>query len=100
MNGDEEDDGDDDVISSSNTNGGIKSHIAYLSKLFGKETFESLTTNFINHYSMVLHQQLVMNRKMELSKSKLITDFVSCQLLVDSGNDFTHIANLIRNIRK
>ena len=73
----------------------------YLSKMFGNQTYQSVTKTFINQYSSVLHHQLLFNRKMELTKSKLITDFMSCQLLVQiHSSDFTHITELIQKIRK
>ena len=71
----------------------IVSHISYLS---------TITKNFINQYSSVLHNQLLYNRKMEQAKSKLLTDFMSCQLLIQiiESSDFKHIAELIKTIRK
>ena len=79
----------------------IMSEISYLSQMFGKQTFGNLTKLFVNQYSMILSKQLMINRDMELSKSKLITDFISCHLLVYSeNNDFSHITNLIEKIRK
>ena len=55
---------------------GILSQISYLSEMFGKQTFGSLTKQFINQYSKLIAQQLNINRNIELSKSKLITDFI------------------------
>lgn len=79
----------------------IVSHISYLSKMYGNQTFETITKNFINQYSSVLHNQLLYNRKMEQAKSKLLTDFMSCQLLIQiESSDFKHIAELIKTIRK
>jgi hypothetical protein len=81
--------------------GGIVSHISYLSEMFGQITFANLTKQFISQYSNLLNQQLKFNRHMILSKSKLITDFISCHLLLYSeNNNISHITNLIQTIRK
>jgi len=98
----------DQVISRNNLNvedgqqkSSIVSHLSYISKMFGNETFQTVTKSFIHNYSTALHDQLVFNRKMEQRKSKLINDFMSCQLLVQiDSSDFTHITDLIQRIRK
>jgi len=85
----------------SNNQSCIVSHLSYISKMFGNQTFQDVTKSFISNYSMVLHNQLVFNRKMEQRKSQLINDFMSCQLLVQiDSSDFTHITDLIKRIRK
>jgi len=93
--------GDVTTINNQNNNRGIWSQISYLSNMFGKQTFGNLTKQFVNQYSTLLSKQLIINRNMELSKSKLITDYISCHLLLYSeNNDFSHITNLIEKIRK
>lgn len=85
----------------SNNQSSIVSHLSYISKMFGNQTFQTVTKSFINNYSNILHNQLVFNRNMEQRKSKLINDFMSCQLLVQiDSSDFTHITDLIHSIRK
>ena len=77
-------------------------HIEYLSQRFGNQTFEEITKNFIRDYSQTSLDQLVLNRKYEKKKSKLLYNFLSCQLLVyrPKDNNYDYITKLVAEIRK
>ena len=77
-------------------------HMDYLSQRFGNQTFEEITKKFIKDYSQTSLDQLVLNRKYEKKKSKLLYDFLSCQLLVyrPKDNNYDYITKLIAEIRK
>ena len=76
--------------------------IGYLSKKFGNLTFEEITKKFIKEYSETSFDQIVANRKFEKTKSKLLYDFLSCQLLVyrPKDNKYEYLTKLIAEIRK
>jgi hypothetical protein len=80
----------------------IASHFNYLSQHFGSLTYEQITKNFIREYSETTRAQLVENIKFENRKSKLLYDYLACQLLVYRTEDtkFQYITTLIQEIRK
>jgi len=80
----------------------LASHFCYLSERFGGLTYEQLTKQFIAEYSETSHSQMVENIKFEKKKSKLLYDYLACQLLVFRTEDtkFEYITTSIREIRK
>jgi hypothetical protein len=95
-----------EISNENNTEGNKKaifSHQSYLSNNFGSLTYEQITKNFIKEYSRLSFEQIVINRNYEIKKSKVLYDYLACQLLVykpEEENKFNYIAKLIQEIRK
>ena len=77
-------------------------HFSYLSEQFGNLTYEQITKNFIKEYADTSFNQLMAYNKSEKRKSKLLYDYLACQLLVFRTSDtkFEYISTLIQEIRK
>ena len=77
-------------------------HFSYLSQKFGFLTYEQITKNFIKEYADTSFNQLMAYNKLEKRKSKLLYDYLACQLLVFRTSDtkFEYMTTLIQEIRK
>jgi hypothetical protein len=94
------------VIERINNSGSVNlmqtKHFSYLSEQFGSLTYEQITKNFIKEYADTSFNQLMAYNKLEKRKSKLLYDYLACQLLVFRTSDtkFEYITTLIQEIRK